>query len=103
MNKYADVCVSFQHDNDLNYLYFDLAWMGYPLIHNSPAIKNIGYYYEDFNYEQGGQILKEVLENHDSRMNEYLERNRNEIEKYLPSNKSLQEKYKEIINKILNF
>ena len=31
MKDYASLAVSFQMENNLNYLYFDLAWMGYQL------------------------------------------------------------------------
>jgi len=52
MSKYADIAVSHQWENPLNYLYLDLAWYGWPIVHNAHLCKDIGYYYEHFNYVQ---------------------------------------------------
>ena len=38
--------VSHQCMNELNYLYFDCAWCGVPIIHNSPFLKELGWYYK---------------------------------------------------------
>ena len=56
MKDHASVAVSFQMENNLNYLYFDLAWMGYPIIHNASFIKDVGYYYDQFDYDSGAKI-----------------------------------------------
>lgn len=100
MKNHADIAVSHQFENNLNYLYFDLAWMGWPIVHNASLCKDVGYYYEGFNFEMGGQVLSEVLKSHDLNKDEYLTRNRQVIDRYLPSNKELQEKYKTIIEKL---
>jgi hypothetical protein len=98
MSKYADYVVSHQWENALNYLYLDLAWWGWPVIHNASLCKEIGYYYEGFNYEEGGEILKKVIENHN--FEQYLEENRKKLDRFLPSNKKLIEKYKELVNRL---
>ena len=101
MNKYADIAVSHQWENPLNYLYFDLAWMGWPIIHNAHLCKDVGYYYEGFNYEEGGRVLSDAILNHDQNHNEYLVKNREAIDRYLPTNKILQEKYIDLITAVL--
>ena len=98
MKNYASHAVSFQMENNLNYLYFDLAWMGYPIIHNANLIKDIGYYYEQFNYEDGGKLLNKVIKNHN--FDTYIKKNRLLISKYIPSNKELQNKYKILIDNL---
>jgi hypothetical protein len=98
MSTFADVAVSHQWENNLNYLYFDLAWMGWPIIHNASLCKDVGYYYDQFNYEEGGKRIIESIENHDNNVNEYIIRNRQAIDKYLTTNKELQEKYKILIS-----
>ena len=100
MSNHCDIAVSHQWENPLNYLYLDLAWMGWPIVHNAHLCKDIGYYYEGFDYEQGGQILNSVIETHDKNSNEYLERNRNLIQRYLPSSKKLQEEYIKLFEKL---
>lgn len=98
MGNHADVVVSHQLENPLNYLYLDLAWMGWPIVHNASLCKDVGYYYEGFNYEMGGEVLNDVLLNHDNNVELYIERNRKIIDRYLPTNKELQEKYKKLID-----
>jgi hypothetical protein len=102
MSKHADIVVSHQWENPLNYLYLDLAWMGWPIVHNAYLCKDIGYYYEDFNYEMGGNILSEAILNHDDNYETYIKENRQKIDRYLPSNKELQKKYKCLISELLS-
>lgn len=51
-----DVVVSHQWENAQNYLYYDALYGGYPLVHNSPFLKdaNMGFYYPEFEAELGG-------------------------------------------------
>ena len=101
MSQHSDIAVSHQMENPLNYLYLDLAWMGWPIIHNAHLCKDVGYYYEGFNYEEGSEVLKRVILTHDDNAEEYMKRNRSVIHKYLPTNKYLQEQYISLINKLL--
>ena len=39
--KHADIVISHQMLNNLNYLYIDVAYLGYPIIHNGKLCKNI--------------------------------------------------------------
>ena len=101
MAKHADIAVSHQWENPLNYLYLDLAWMGWPIVHNAHLCKDVGYYYEGFNYEMGGKILNIVINNHDANAETYMKRNRAVIDRYLPTNKALQERYKGLIESVM--
>jgi hypothetical protein len=44
MSNFADIAISHQWENPLNYLYLDLAWMGWPILHNAHLCKDVGYY-----------------------------------------------------------
>jgi hypothetical protein len=101
MSKFCDIAVSHQWENPLNYLYLDLAWMGWPVLHNAHLCKDVGYYFEGFNYKQGGEVLVDIINNHDKSADEYLKRNRKIIDRYLPTNKSLQNKYKKLISNLV--
>lgn len=101
MSKYADIAVSHTWENYLNYLYFDMAWMGWPIVHNGKLCKEIGYYYDDFNYEMGGKVLRDAILNHDENADEYLLRNRLYMQKYLPTNKVLKKQYEDLISAYL--
>jgi hypothetical protein len=97
MANFADIAVSHTWENYLNYLYFDMAWMGWPIVHNGKFCKEVGYYYDEFNYEMGGNVLKEAILNHDENANEYLLKNRLYMLKYLPTNKELKKQYEDLI------
>ena len=100
MKEYADIVISHQWENPLNYLYFDLAWMGWPILHNAYLCKDIGYYYSDFDYEDASEKLNYIINNHDSCILEYMKENRKVIENYLPTNVELQNKYKNLIENL---
>lgn len=99
MSKFANIAVSFQHENPLNYLYLDLAWYGWPIVHNAHLCRDVGYYYPDFDYDVGGKILLDVLKNHDNDL-DYKSRNQKLISRYLPTNSDLQKKYKDLIENL---
>ena len=100
MLKFADIAVSHQWENPLNYLYLDLSWMGWPILHNAYLCKDVGYYYSDFNYEEASEKLNEIINNHESNKDEYLKHNRKVIERYIPTNIDLQNKYRVLIENL---
>ena len=102
MSKYADIVVSHQWGNPLNYLYLDLAWMGWPILHNAHLCKDVGYYYTDFDYNGAADVLANIVNTHHLHINEYINNNRKIINRYLPSNKELQQKYKILIDNLYN-
>lgn len=101
MSRYADIVVSHTWENWLNNLYFDIAWMGWPIVHNGKFCKEIGYYYDEFNYEMGGNALKDAILNHDDNADEYILRNRLYMQKYLPTNKGLKKQYEDLVTATL--
>jgi len=102
MRKYSDIALSHQWGNPLNYLYFDLAWMGWPIVHNAFLCSDVGYYYDNFNYEEASNQLINVINNHDNNLNNYIVNNRKSIDRFLSTNKDLQNKYLQLICNILN-
>ena len=83
-------------------MYFDIAWMGWPLIHNGKLCKEVGYYYDEFNYEMGGNALIDAILNHDDNAEEYLLRNRLHMQRYLPTNAKLKKQYEILISNALS-
>ena len=98
MKDFADIAVFHQWENPLNYVYLELAWMGYPIIHNAHLCKELGYYYEGFNYDMGSAVLKEAIFHHDNNIKEYIRKSRNYIDRYVPTNVELQQKYIKLID-----
>jgi hypothetical protein len=72
---HADAVVTHHWENGLNYLYYDVLYGGYPLIHNSEFLRGYGYYYDDFDAESGGRVLIEALQRHDAELGSYRARN----------------------------
>ena len=101
LNKHANVVFSWQMHNPLNYLYLDVAWMGFPVVHNGYHCKDVGYFYNHFDAEEAADVLVHAIETHETDK-DYLERNRKAISRYLPTNKKLIEQYKELIDDVLN-
>jgi hypothetical protein len=101
MSKNCDIAISHQWENPLNYLYLELAWMGWPILHNAHLCKDVGYYYEGFNYDDASEKLNDIILNHDVNKYAYLKQNRDIIDNYTPSNIQLQIKYTKLIENIM--
>ena len=88
--------------NPLNYLYLDAAYMGYPVLHNAPMCKDLGYYYEGSSTKDGAKQLNWILENHDDNLEIYQERNRKVLERYSVDNQELIRTYDTLIENLFN-
>lgn len=64
MGAHVDAVVTHQWENALNYLYWDTLHLGWPLVHNSEAIREIGYYFPPFEPRAGGEAVCEGLREH---------------------------------------
>lgn len=98
MKTHADVAVFHQWGNPLNYIYLEMAWLGYPFVHNAHLCADLGYYYEGYNLEQGAEVLLGAMMKHDADAREYLRINRERVDRYLPTNAVLQQKYKKMFD-----
>ncbi|MBU6436127.1 MAG: DUF2827 family protein [Betaproteobacteria bacterium] len=70
-SDYTDVVISHQWENGLNYLFYDALYGGYPLVHNSPFLRDVGYYYADFEVFDAAIALQRALEMHDMQAADY--------------------------------
>jgi hypothetical protein len=98
MKTHADVAVFHQWGNPLNYIYLEMAWLGYPFVHNAHLCADLGYYYEGYNLEQGAEVLLGAMMKHDADAREYLRVNRERVDRYLPTNAVLQQKYEKMFD-----
>ena len=71
MAGFGDCVVSHQWENEQNYLYYELLWGAYPLVHNSRRLRYVGYHYEDFDCESAAQALLRAMERHDHELPGY--------------------------------
>ena len=102
VSQFMDVVVCHQVLNPLNYLYLDVAYMGYPVLHNAPLCKDIGYYYEGGDTRSAAKVLEGILTTHDYNIEDYKQRNRKLLERYLVTNDRLVESYDQLIHNLFN-
>ena len=74
MVQFADAVVSHQWQNDQNYSYLDALYGNYPLVHNSPWLRDAGYYYPDFDIAAGTDQLLQAVRGHDAQLDDYRAR-----------------------------
>lgn len=89
MVQNADAVVSHQWTNDQNYSYMDALYGDYPLVHNSPWLRDLsdaGYYYHGFNAAQGGHQLCRAVKEHDENLVDYRARSQKVFDAVDPFN-----------------
>jgi hypothetical protein len=97
LTQHLDVLVCHQVLNPLNYLYLDAAFLGYPVLHNAPLCKDLGYYYEGSDTVEGSKQLNYILTEHDNNLTEYHERNDVVLQRYHADNQDIVETYDRMI------
>lgn len=102
LGKYGDIVIASQNQNELNYLYLDAAWMGYPILHNSQMMKDIGYYYEGNNAQQASEILLDICQNFDKHHEQYKEESRQKASKYMITNEEHIKEYTKLIQEVMD-
>ena len=96
----ADIVVSHQWENQLNYAYLDALYLQFPVIHNAPMIKDAGYYYEGFNIMDGAEKLKEAIDSHDDNIESYNAQTEKVLIRYSVYNEELLETYKKLFENL---
>jgi len=102
LTQYFDVLLCHQVLNPLNYLYLDAAYLGYPVLHNAPLCKDLGYYYENSDTKEGAKMLNYILTEHDNNILEYHKRNDIVLQRYHADNQELIETYDKLIYNLFN-
>jgi hypothetical protein len=101
--NHTDVVLSHQQDIGLNYLYFDAAWLGWPVIHNAEFVKELGWYYDRYDVDKAVKHLEKVIKTFDTGdvAKKYLEKSRRYIEQFLPEHPRNVEGYGKLINDVM--
>lgn len=100
LSKFGNTIVSHQINNELNYSYFEALFLNLPLIHNSEALENVGYYYPEYDVDFGANQLKNATLNHSKTLNDSKIDNTNFLKKYSPYNKENIAKYNFLLNNL---
>ena len=100
LSQHIDVLVSHQILNPLNYIYLDAVFLGYPILHNAPMCKDLGYYYEGSDTLEAAKQLDYILTEHDKNLEEYDIRNDVVLQRYHADNKKLVKEYDMLIENL---
>lgn len=101
--NHTDIVFSHHQDNGLNYLYFDAAWFGYPVVHNSDYVKELGWHYSRYDADGAVEAILQAsnyFNGDQQKANEYLENSRKFISQYLPKHPRNVEGYKILLEKL---
>ena len=98
---HTDIVVSHQWGLALNYLYFDVCWQGYALVHNAHLCPEIGYYYPESNLAAGAAALRAALDAHDEDWEAWRERQRQLIGRFLATDRDLISAYDALLSDLL--
>jgi len=102
LTQHLDVLICHQLLNPLNYLYLDAAYLGYPVLHNAPMCKDLGYYYEGSDTVEASKILNYILTKHDKNIDEYNEKNDKVLQRYHIDNQEVVKTYDMLIENLFN-
>jgi Protein of unknown function (DUF2827) len=97
----TDVVISHQWGNPLNYFYLEVAWMGYPLIHNADLCSDIGYFYPGHDVKEGAAQLRRAIQTHDAGHLEYKSEQRRKIARFLPDCPQVTERYRDLLASLM--
>ncbi len=100
LEKFTDIIVSHQDHNPLNYFYLDCLFLQYPLVHNADLIKSAGYYYNDFNGDEGAHQLEYALKFHDSNIEAYNEKSLEILWSFSANNQEVVSKYDDLLTSL---
>ena len=94
-----NVCVilSHQSQNNLNNLYFDAIQYGVPLIHNSRAIKDVGYFYRDNDIYEIETILNMIYRGGDDIPSKLRKDYETANKRWSPYSKSAMDQMKQLL------
>jgi len=97
--KERDVLIGHQMGCELNYLYMEALYRNIPLVHNSPAYRDVGYYYEDCEVFEGQKQLKAAIA--DENPEDTYRSNLAFLKQYSISSKKVQDAYISMINSVI--
>ena len=96
----TDIVVSHQLENALNYLYLEVCWQGYALVHNADLCTEVGYFYAGHDVQAGATRLLEATDRHDADSG-YMARQRSAIERFRPHDATLVSRYTALLDELM--
>jgi Protein of unknown function (DUF2827) len=97
IGRHCNAVVAHQWENNLNYLYWETLYLGWPLVHNSTAFLEVGYYYPEFDPIAGGDVMTEGLASHVSSVSKQSDAIRETLWAFSIDNPKVQRQYTNLI------
>lgn len=91
------VAIGNQWNNQYNYMALEFAYAGFPLIHNAPDWRDLGYYYEGNNIDEGLKSLNHALKGHSTDLEIYKARTEAVRWRHSPYNPEVQKAWLNIL------
>jgi Protein of unknown function (DUF2827) len=99
---HCDAVVAHQWENNLNYLYWEILYLGWPLIHNSTAFKDVGYYYPEFDPVKGGEVMNHGLSHHQELRKSQAPAIKETLWQFSVDNPKVQDEYTRLIEELFD-
>lgn len=87
--KSFPIIVSHQIFNNLNYLYYEALYYGWPLVHNSPDLDGCGYYYPGNDISACVNAIMNAYNNHNKNYDLYVEKAHKYLKRVDPLDKDV--------------
>jgi len=91
------IIVAHQVYNPLNYVYYETMYYGFPFVHNSPMLKDYGYYYEGDDVAGCVAAILLAYKHHNKNWSSMRHLNLEYLRGIDPFDKGVQEVYKQLI------
>ena len=99
LNQYPSATfLCHQINNEFNYMLLELLWCSFPVLHNSTAWNEFGYYYKGSDIEQGAQLLEQIRTKHAERIETYKSHARTLAWRHSPYNPDIHRAWKQLLN-----
>jgi len=102
LHKFNPTFVSHQLMCELNYVYLEALYFGYPLIHNSTMLENQGYYYNEYNAIECSQRILESQEKHDDNFKQIQQTQKDFTYQFDADNPEVINKYIKLMERLIN-
>jgi len=101
LSNHTDIVVSHQTGLALNYMYLEVCWQGYALVHNAHLVPELGYYYHANDIDEGATLLRRAIRRHDDDYEGYRSAQRYLIRRFLASNPELSASYDRLLLQLM--
>lgn len=105
LNTHTEIVLCHQSGCELNYLYLDAAWLGYPVVHNSPMMRDLGWYYPENNASIAVEHINYIAKNFDTLEHpdeKYLKSSRDFAFRYMIGNAENIKNYEKLIDMVIS-